>query len=125
MPYMRLEHYREKLLAKEKELLDGMAHAQEDALDSSLPEVQDEMDRVIESEQKAALLSRNSADYETLVLVRAALGRIDAGTYGKCEFCGKPIEEKRLNAIPWAAYDLQHQQERDRQEAKDSDAATL
>ena len=39
---------------------------------------------------------------ETLVEIEAALQRIDAGTYGNCEGCGKPIGGERLAAIPWA-----------------------
>jgi RNA polymerase-binding transcription factor len=41
---------------------------------------------------------------ETRVLaaIDAALGRIDAGTYGKCERCDREIEPERLDAIPWA-----------------------
>ena len=39
---------------------------------------------------------------ETLVEIEAALQRIDAGTYGVCEGCGKPIGAERLAAIPWA-----------------------
>jgi DnaK suppressor protein len=39
---------------------------------------------------------------ETLVEIDAALQRIDAGTYGSCEVCGKPIGAERLSAIPWA-----------------------
>jgi DnaK suppressor protein len=31
-----------------------------------------------------------------------ALGRIDDGTYGTCERCGKPIGEERLDAVPYA-----------------------
>jgi DnaK suppressor protein len=38
---------------------------------------------------------------QTLVDIDAALARIDAGTYGTCEVCGKPIGEERLRAIPW------------------------
>lgn len=34
--------------------------------------------------------------------VKAALGRIEAGTYGKCEVCGEMIEEDRLEANPSA-----------------------
>ena len=37
-----------------------------------------------------------------LAAIDAALGRIDAGTYGRCERCGREIEELRLDAIPWA-----------------------
>jgi RNA polymerase-binding protein DksA len=38
----------------------------------------------------------------TLEEVEAALARIDAGTYGVCDVCGKPIGTDRLSAIPWA-----------------------
>jgi RNA polymerase-binding transcription factor DksA len=33
-----------------------------------------------------------------------ALRRLDQGTYGICEECGKPIDEARLEAVPWARY---------------------
>jgi RNA polymerase-binding protein DksA len=39
---------------------------------------------------------------ETLVEIDAALQRIEDGTYGICEGCGKPIGAERLSAIPWA-----------------------
>lgn len=39
---------------------------------------------------------------QTLSEIDAALGRIDDGTYGSCQVCGKPIGEDRLRAIPWA-----------------------
>ncbi|MGH9120634.1 MAG: TraR/DksA family transcriptional regulator [Acidimicrobiales bacterium] len=32
-----------------------------------------------------------------------ALARIEAGTYGKCERCGEPIPDARLEALPYAA----------------------
>lgn len=34
--------------------------------------------------------------------VEAALRRVDQGTYGICENCGKEIGERRLQALPWA-----------------------
>jgi RNA polymerase-binding protein DksA len=39
---------------------------------------------------------------EVLAQIDAALKRIDEGTYGTCERCGKPIGEERLEARPWA-----------------------
>jgi DnaK suppressor protein len=33
--------------------------------------------------------------------VEHALGRIDDGTFGRCETCGKPIERERLDALPY------------------------
>jgi RNA polymerase-binding transcription factor DksA len=35
---------------------------------------------------------------------RAALGRIDDGTFGKCETCGKAIPKERLDALPYARH---------------------
>lgn len=34
--------------------------------------------------------------------IDAALVRIDAGSYGVCRLCGRPIGEERLEAVPWA-----------------------
>ena len=34
--------------------------------------------------------------------IDAALGRVDAGTYGVCESCHRPIPEARLEAVPEA-----------------------
>lgn len=34
--------------------------------------------------------------------IDAALGRVEAGTYGLCEACGKPIPEPRLEVVPEA-----------------------
>ena len=39
---------------------------------------------------------------QTLAEIDAALQRIEDGTYGTCEVCGKPIPPERLAAIPWA-----------------------
>jgi len=38
---------------------------------------------------------------DTLFEIDAALKRIEDGTYGICEVCGKPIGAARLEAIPW------------------------
>jgi DnaK suppressor protein len=45
-----------------------------------------------------------AATREVLHEVLEALRRIERGTYGICEITGEPIEEKRLQAIPWARY---------------------
>jgi RNA polymerase-binding transcription factor len=45
-------------------------------------------------------LEENERD--TLDMVRAALKRVDAGTYGTCSRCGAEIPVARLNAMPTA-----------------------
>lgn len=37
-----------------------------------------------------------------LAAIDGALERIEAGTYGVCVRCGKPIAEERLDALPYA-----------------------
>lgn len=38
---------------------------------------------------------------DLLAKIERALTRIDAGTYGTCERCGKPIEKARIKALPY------------------------
>ena len=40
--------------------------------------------------------------------VTIALGKLDEGTYGKCEECGEDIPEPRLEAMPAARYCIKH-----------------
>ena len=46
-------------------------------------------------------LSNNIRDL--LDKVQSALKRMDAGTYGECERCGRPIDKARLKALPYVA----------------------
>jgi DnaK suppressor protein len=39
----------------------------------------------------------------TLADVERALAKLDEGTYGICDRCGKTISEERLEARPWTA----------------------
>jgi DnaK suppressor protein len=56
--------------------------------------------QVFEQQRDLALRERNE---QHLAQVEAALARLDAGTYGACASCGRPIAPERLEAIPWAA----------------------
>ncbi|MBV8820604.1 MAG: TraR/DksA family transcriptional regulator [Acidobacteriaceae bacterium] len=106
---MDVDHYRQLLLAKEKQLVADMSQLHAGTLEQDDPGAQDEMDRVVQSESKDLLSDLKSQEYDLLQDVRAALRRMDDGTYGSCAKCGKPIDPKRLEAVPWAEYDVQHQ----------------
>ncbi len=54
---------------------------------------------VFEQQRDLALRERSKAE---LTRVDAALRAIEAGSYGTCVSCGKPIAAERLEAIPWA-----------------------
>jgi len=40
--------------------------------------------------------------------VERALGKVEAGTYGRCERCGEPIAPARLEAVPTARFCIEH-----------------
>lgn len=52
-----------------------------------------------ERSQTDALLAQST---QRLRDIGAALERLDAGTYGVCQNCGKPIASARLEARPYA-----------------------
>ena len=51
---------------------------------------------------------------QTLAELEAAVIRVDNGAYGKCEECGNPISEARLEAIPTARYCIEDQSKHDK-----------
>ena len=51
--------------------------------------------------------------------MRAALRRIDEGTFGVCLHCEEDITPKRLAAVPWTAFCIQCQEIADRNQAGD------
>jgi DnaK suppressor protein len=119
---MNHEHYRQLLLAKKKELESELTKTDLEVLESENPGVQDEMDVVVNKEAKESIGARSTQSWQLLKEVRAALQRIEDGTYGQCLEDGGPIEPKRLEAVPWASYCLKHQAKRD---AKAPPSATL
>jgi DnaK suppressor protein len=50
---------------------------------------------------------------ETLKDIDHALARLEDGSYGTCEICGKPIAAERLAAIPWARLCIDDQRKAD------------
>ena len=57
-------------------------------------------------ERDLSILERVQAE---LADVEHALQRLDDGTYGTCEACGRPIDEGRLEALPAARFCLDDQ----------------
>ena len=60
-----------------------------------------------EREKDYSILERVEAE---LADVEHALHRLDDGTYGTCEACGKPIGDDRLEAMPAARFCVDDQQ---------------
>ncbi len=121
---MDLEHYKQLLLAREKELTGDVQRQDENILDSQVGEVGDPADNAATDQAKttAVELSTNASDM--LAMVHEALNRLDEGVYGKCVECGRMIGETRLNAVPWTPYCIEDQEKLDK-EAGSAMHATL
>jgi RNA polymerase-binding protein DksA len=97
----RLIEERETILEERRRLVEDTSRSMEEAVDedgndSHLADSASEtLDRGIE------LSLEDNADH-LLAAIDAALGRIDAGTYGLCGRCAQPIAQERREALPWA-----------------------
>jgi RNA polymerase-binding transcription factor DksA len=114
---MDAEHARQ-LIVSERERLAGLVREREaegigtesenesvselSSLDQHLADLGTE---TFEREKDFSLLEQLEAEIEDL---DAALRKVDEGTYGICEICGKPIEPERLEAIPGTRTCIEH-----------------
>lgn len=111
MTKTKLNHFR-KLLMDYSKRADGTARGLEDQarvptgegsgdLSSAPMHLGDVGTEVYLQELNATLLEHEGRVTRE---IRDALARIDAGTYGVCENCGKKIPQGRLETVPYARY---------------------
>ena len=71
--------------------------------DGGSPDLEGFADSAHATAERSEVLSMIDELEGSRAAVDAALGRMDAGTYGKCQRCGRDIPFERLEAIPAAA----------------------
>jgi DnaK suppressor protein len=108
---MKTEHFKQRLLAEEQELLTRIKRAETSAREGVFDSPHDLGDESVNDELTEEQLKEADTYWEELKQVRDALQRIEDGTFGKCIVDGGPIEEKRLEAIPWTPYCLKHERQ--------------
>ena len=113
-----------KLLEAERSRLEEIKHTSElESLNESETESYQELSSVDQhtGDLGTATFEREKADSirisveAQLADVEHALGRLDAGTYGTCEMCGKKIPNERLKARPAARFCIADQAKVERQ----------
>jgi DnaK suppressor protein len=108
---MNTDQYKQRLLAMEEELSSRMKRAGATAREPVDDSTSDTGDESVNNEQKEEQLWKVDTDRMMLSQVQDALERIENGTFGKCLADGEPIDDKRLEAMPWTPYCLAHQQQ--------------
>ena len=107
-----LEHFRDLLLAKRRELLGDVTTMERDALRSgntNLSTLPMHMaDAGTDNYEQEFTLGLVEKDRQLMREINVALAKVQDGSYGVCEGTGKPISKPRLEAQPWARYSIEH-----------------
>jgi len=104
-----VERFRQRLLQLEQETKRKISRDVESARESA--DQPDALDQAVFDEVRDEHLVLAQTDTEVLAQIRAALERIENGTYGHCVVDDEPIEPARLEAVPWAPFCARHQRE--------------
>ncbi len=105
MDKKKLEQFKKKLEQRQQELRRTMSRNVQDGRAADSEDIaQDVADKAANSYTKEFLFSQSSNDRALLARVEEALARIRDGTFGECINCGKELNPKRLEAVPWARY---------------------
>jgi DnaK suppressor protein len=105
-----LEKYRTDLETKKREIAASLRNRDDIAIEKTSDAI-DEVQLAGERELAIRNLDRESS---LLRKVRAALARIENGSFGTCLHCDEEISPKRLKAVPWAPYCIHCQEAVDR-----------
>ncbi len=104
MDKKRLECYKKKLQARCGELLKSIARTEEEGRTADDDPTVDLADKAANSYTKEFLFGQTNTERSTLQFVDEALERIKNNAYGICTHCETELQQKRLEAVPWARH---------------------
>jgi DnaK suppressor protein len=110
MDKKKLEQFRKRLETRQQELRQMVSRNQQDGRSADEEATQDIADRAASSYNKEFLFSQSNNDRQLLQMVDGALARIREGSFGECVSCGKEINPKRLEAVPWTRHCIECQE---------------
>lgn len=110
-----VEQMKTKLLDMKAEILQKLVAEDEEFRDIvDKDDSKDLVDIASSDIDKSTLEALGTQEMRRLRLIEAALVRIENGKYGFCLKSGKPIPRERLEAIPYALYRIEYQNEVER-----------
>jgi DnaK suppressor protein len=107
---MDVQHYKQRLLSLDRTLSERASRAVAEGREAFIDSAHDIGDASVAGEMASEQFTEAARDSAVLKQVRDALARVADGTFGKCIVDGGPIEEQRLDAVPWTPYCLKHEQ---------------
>jgi DnaK suppressor protein len=109
MDKRKLKSYRDRLLERREALFRQVTEAEMSSRERDLEATQDPADMAANAYTKELLISMSANDRRLLALIDEALHRIETSGFGECVNCAEPVQEKRLEAVPWARFCLKCQ----------------
>ncbi len=110
MDKKKLEAFKKRLEERQQQLRRNVTRVEQDGRASDQDTAQDIADRAASSYTKEFLFHQSNSERQLLQMVEGALSRIREGTFGECISCGKEINPKRLEAVPWTRYCIECQE---------------
>ena len=110
MDKKKLDSFRKRLETRQQELRRMVSRTEQDGRTVDEDSAQDIADRAASSYTKEFLFHQSNNDRQLLQMVENALSRIREGTFGECISCGKEINPKRLEAVPWTRHCIECQE---------------
>jgi DnaK suppressor protein len=105
----RIEHFRKMLQEQLRQHSENIRSEQAVALELADDGVKDSVDLSLLDVNREIALRLGERESQMVADIDEALRRIEEGTYGICERCEEPIDERRLEALPTARYDAKCQ----------------
>ena len=112
------EKFRQVLMDKQRELLESVQRSESSGREVD-EDPSDIADVASSAYTKEFFFNKSNADRNTLRLINEALARIERGRFGRCQACGVTVEQKRLEAVPWAKYCLKCQEKKEKGTLRD------
>jgi DnaK suppressor protein len=109
MDKRKVKVYKDRLLGRREGLVGQVMEAEQYSRERDSEATQDPADMAANAYTKELLFSMSANDRRLLESIDDALVRMEAGEYGECIHCGEPVQEKRLEAVPWARHCLRCQ----------------
>jgi DnaK suppressor protein len=110
MDKKKLESFRKRLETRQQDLRRMVTRTQQDGRNADENIAQDIADKAASSYNKEFLFHQSNADRQLLQMVETALVRLREGSFGECISCGKEINAKRLEAVPWTRHCIECQE---------------
>ena len=110
MDKKKLDTFKKRLETRQQELRRTVTRTQADGRSADEDTAQDIADRAASSYNKEFLFSQSNNERQLLMMVDGALSRIREGSFGECISCGKEINAKRLEAVPWTRHCIECQE---------------